>query len=86
MKQKNVWIDEEGERFIALIGQRNGCESESQVSLVPLRAEDVAEFDLDADAPEMHDRIVTGLARRLKVGLISVDRKIAGHGKVEIVW
>ncbi|MEO6061767.1 MAG: PIN domain-containing protein [Thermoflexales bacterium] len=60
--------------------------SASQVSLVPLRAEDVAEFDLDADVPEMHDRIVTGLARRMKAGLITVARKIAECGNVEIVW
>ncbi|MEO6061766.1 MAG: hypothetical protein ABIQ99_07505 [Thermoflexales bacterium] len=37
MKQKNVWIDEDDERSIALIRQRYGCESESQAVRLAIR-------------------------------------------------
>lgn len=58
----------------------------SQVSLVPLRAEDVAEFGQDSHVPEMHDRIIAGLARRMRAAVITLDPKIVGHDGVTTLW
>ncbi len=58
----------------------------SQVSLVPLRAEDVAEFDQDSSVPEMHDRIIAGLARRMGAPVVTLDPKIVAHSGVATLW
>jgi predicted nucleic acid-binding protein len=54
--------------------------------LVPFRADDVLEFDKDIDVPEMHDRIITGLARRLNAPLLSSDPLILASKLVRMVW
>lgn len=54
--------------------------------LVPLAADDVLDFDQDSAIPEMHDRIIAGLARRLGVPLITADPVIAAVGIVQVVW
>ena len=58
----------------------------SQFVLTPFEAEDVLDFERDFAVTEMHDRIVVGLARRLNVPLLTVDRNITASGLVEIVW
>ena len=55
-------------------------------SFVPLEADDVLDFDRDAAVPEMHDRIIAGLARRLGAPLLTADSLIAKAGIVRIVW
>jgi PIN domain nuclease of toxin-antitoxin system len=52
----------------------------------PLLPEDILDFDQNAVVPEMHDRIITGLARRLNAPLITLDPQIISAGLVEIVW
>ena len=47
---------------------------------------DVLDFAKDSPVPEMHDRIIAGLARRLDAPLITIDPMIAASGLVEIVW
>ncbi len=49
-------------------------------------AEDVLDFDKDSTITEMHDRIIVGVARRLNVPLLTVDRIITASGLVEIIW
>jgi predicted nucleic acid-binding protein len=52
----------------------------------PFEAEHVPSFDEDRDIPEMHDRIIAGLARRLGAPLIASDPKIIEAGVTTIVW
>lgn len=52
---------------------------------VSLRAEDVEEFPLDAAVPEMHDRIIAGVCRRLNAPCITADRSIRGSS-IPTVW
>jgi predicted nucleic acid-binding protein len=52
----------------------------------PFEAEDVLSFTEDHNIPEMHDRIIAGLARRLGAPLIASDPKIVEAGVVTIVW
>ena len=47
---------------------------------------DVLEFGADSKVTEMHDRMIVGVARRLKAPLITIDKNITQSGLVEIVW
>ena len=49
-------------------------------------AEHVLNFRQDQNVPEMHDRIIAGLARRLGVPLIASDPKIIEAGVATLVW
>jgi PIN domain nuclease of toxin-antitoxin system len=53
---------------------------------VPFLPDEVLDFDKDETVPEMHDRIITGLARRLEAPLLTSDPLIAAAKMVEIVW
>jgi PIN domain nuclease of toxin-antitoxin system len=52
----------------------------------PLVARDVLDFDDDAGVPEMHDRIIVGLARRLGAPLIASDLEIQSAKIVPVEW
>ncbi len=54
--------------------------------LIAFDPDDVLDFVRDAAIPEMHDRIIAGLARRLDAPLITVDPIITASGLVEVVW
>ena len=53
---------------------------------VPFHPDDVLDFATDASVPEMHDRIITGLARRLGVSLLTSDPLIVASGVVKVEW
>ena len=46
----------------------------------------VLNFDMDAAVPEMHDRIIAGVARRYGVPLLTSDSLISAAAIVPIVW
>jgi predicted nucleic acid-binding protein len=54
--------------------------------VVPFHPDDVLDFDRDQAVPEMHDRIVTGLARRIGAPLLTSDPLILAAKLVDIVW
>jgi len=58
----------------------------SQYVLTPLDPEDIVDFDNDLSVPEMHDRIIVGLARRLSAPLLTVDKAIAASNLVKVLW
>jgi PIN domain nuclease of toxin-antitoxin system len=58
----------------------------SYFSFVAFMPEDVPDFDRDAAIPEMHDRIIAGLARRLTVPLVTSDPLIFSAHTVKVVW
>ena len=55
---------------------------------IPESLEAVHFLDLDNDVavPEMHDRIIVGVARRLEVPLITKDEEITKSGLVDVIW
>lgn len=57
-----------------------------QFVLVPFLPEDVSDFETDQAVPEMHDRIITGVARRLKAALLTRDPRIAASHLVPTIW
>jgi PIN domain nuclease of toxin-antitoxin system len=46
----------------------------------------VLDFSRDAGVTQMHDRIIVGLARRLRATLLTVDPVIAASGLVKVEW
>ena len=53
---------------------------------VPFPADHVLDFDNDSAVPEMHDRIIAGLARRLGAPLLTTDLQIADANLVTVIW
>ena len=58
----------------------------SQFKFVSFKADDVDDFTVDAAVPEMHDRIIVGVARRLSAGCLTRDQKIVDSKIVKIIW
>lgn len=58
----------------------------SQYVLTPIDPEDIVDFDQDQAVPEMHDRIIVGLARRLNAPLLTVDKTIVASNVVAVLW
>ena len=57
-----------------------------EFEFVPFQADDVLDFEQDAAVPEMHDRIISGLARRLGVPVLTNDPLIIASGVVTVEW
>ncbi len=57
-----------------------------EFEFVPFDSDDVLDFDQDAAVPEMHDRIIAGLARRLGVPVLTNDPHIVQSGLVKTEW
>ncbi len=60
--------------------------SAPHIRFAPFTADDVLQFERDASVPEMHDRIIAGLARRLGAPLIASDPQIVDAGVADTVW
>ena len=53
---------------------------------VSFAVEDVLDFELDGRVPEMHDRIIAGLARRLTAPLLTSDSTIRATHTGATIW
>lgn len=58
----------------------------SQYVLLSFLPDEILDFDVDQAVPEMHDRIIAGLSRRLGAYCLTVDVSIVNSGLVKIVW
>jgi len=56
------------------------------IRLVPFDPDEVLDFTKNAAIPEIHDRIIAGLARRLNAPLITIDPQIISAGTVRVIW
>lgn len=77
--QKWGWFDD----FSALYHE---LEAKPYFRFAPFHADDVLDFEHDLPVPEMHDRIIIGLARRLSAPLITSDPLIIASELVPIIW
>ena len=77
--QKNNWFTDFTQIFQEL-------KSKPYFRFVHFTADSVLDFSSNKSVPEMYDRIIAGLARRLNAPLITVDPQITATGLVEIVW
>ena len=77
---KNKWFADYGKLHADLI-------SRPYMRFVPVDHLHIAEFAQDEIIPEMHDRIIAGVARRLRAPLITFDPLIISSAIVTtIVW
>jgi PIN domain nuclease of toxin-antitoxin system len=53
---------------------------------VDFASDHVLDFDKNVNVPEMHDRIIAGLARRIGAPLLTSDPQITAANIVKIVW
>jgi predicted nucleic acid-binding protein len=58
----------------------------SQFVLLPFEAVDVLAFEANAAVPEMHDRMIAGVAKRLQIPCLTCDKQIVNSGLVQVVW
>ena len=77
--QKNSFFED----FTAIYQQ---IRSKPYFRIVPFTGDAVLKFQRDAAVPEMHDRIIVGLARRLNAPLITADGAITKSGIVRVIW
>ena len=77
--KKHGWFDDFGRVFQTL-------KTAPYLRFVPFVADHVLGFERDASVPEMHDRIIVGLAHRLGAPLLTMDPQIVASERVPIVW
>jgi PIN domain nuclease of toxin-antitoxin system len=58
----------------------------TQFIFVEFRAEDVLRFDALTAIPEMHDRIIAGVAMTQKCPCLTRDTLIVGSGLISVIW
>jgi PIN domain nuclease of toxin-antitoxin system len=80
------WINQKWHYFPDFSQIYSMIKTKPYVQIIDFWAEDVLRFDQDATIPEMHDRIIVGLARLLDVTLITQDSKIIASNLVRTVW
>lgn len=76
---KNNWFADFAKLYADITGK-------PYVRFIPFEHAHVQDFDIDAAVPEMHDRMIVGVARRIGAPLISSDRLITKAGITKIVW
>jgi PIN domain nuclease of toxin-antitoxin system len=57
-----------------------------QFVLLPLLPDDTLDLETDQAVPEMHDRLIVGVARRLNVPLLTRDAQIVASNVVTTIW
>jgi len=58
----------------------------AQFVLLPFEPIDTLRFERDKAVPDIHDRIIVGVARRVNAALLTRDEQIIGSGIVAAVW
>ena len=57
-----------------------------QFVFVSFEPDHVLDFDRDSAVPEMHDRMIVGVARRAGAVLLSRDSEIAAKASIPVSW
>lgn len=57
-----------------------------QFVFVALMPEDILDLAADAAVPEMHDRMIVGVARRMGATCLSFDQQVVQSGLVVTLW
>ncbi len=58
----------------------------AQFVLLPFEPIDTLQFERDKGVPEIHDRIIVGVAHRVSATLLTRDAQIVGSGIVATIW
>jgi PIN domain nuclease of toxin-antitoxin system len=76
---RNKWFSDFKELYEDIV-------SKPYIRFVPVDHTHILDFTSDMAVPEMHDRIIVGLARRLNAPLLTTDPLIISANLVRIVW
>ncbi len=77
--QKKQWFEDFSETVRQL-------KQKPYFRFVSIKPDHILDFEKDISVPEMHDRIIAGLARRLDAPLITMDHQINDSGWVRTIW
>lgn len=58
----------------------------AQFILLPFMQEDILEFDSNVSVPEMHDRMIASVAKRLGIPCLTRDKEIVSSGIIATIW
>ncbi|MGI8639967.1 MAG: type II toxin-antitoxin system VapC family toxin [Pyrinomonadaceae bacterium] len=61
-------------------------EQSAQFEFIGFEPENVKDFAQDSAVPEMHDRIIVGIAHRLAIPCLTCDSAIIASNLVKVVW
>jgi PIN domain nuclease of toxin-antitoxin system len=73
-------------RMPLFVGVYQRLAAAAHLRFIDFRAEDVLEFDVLTTIPEMHDRIVAGVAWRLGLPCLTRDPALVKSGLIQTVW
>jgi predicted nucleic acid-binding protein len=80
------YLNEKQGRPIDFAAEVQRLQAGSQFELLPFMPEETLDFDADQAVPEMHDRIIAGVARRLGAPLLTRDPSIVSSKVVPTIW
>jgi len=80
------FLNEKVDRRLDFPSEYDRLRQSGQFVFVAFVPEDILDFDVDAAVPEMHDRIIVGVARRLGAACLSLDPYIVDSGLAQVVW
>ena len=80
------YLNEKLKRPLKFADVFNDLDGGRQYVLVPFEPSDVLRFDTDYVVPEMHDRMIVGVAMKLNAPIITMDARIASSGHAAVVW
>ncbi|HRJ44677.1 MAG: PIN domain-containing protein [Caldilineaceae bacterium] len=80
------YLNEKAGRPLDFVSEYRRIENSSQFEILSLHAQDVVDFTKDSAIVEMHDRMITGVARRLNAACVSRDRNIAASTQIKVIW
>jgi len=80
------FLNEKAGRPLAFSAEYTRLQRSGQLVFVAFMPEEVLDFETDARVPEMHDRIIIGVARRLGAACLSQDPQIVQSGLVTTIW
>lgn len=80
------YLNEKAAYPLDFIVEYDRLTSGGQFVFVPFESQDVLDFDKDTAVPEMHDRMIAGVARRLDAICLSRDLAIQSFSSVTTLW
>ena len=80
------WVNRKQMTFADFAKLYSDIKSKPYFQIVDFDADSVLEFDANAAVPEMHDRIIVGVAKSLNAHLITVDALITASNIVKVLW
>lgn len=72
--------------FNDFVSVYDSMKNASYFRFLPMVPEEILDFDDLITIPEMHDRLIAGVARRLNAPLLTNDLQIEKSNLVRIVW